>query len=419
MTATVLGRAGKTTGTNKTWFNVQDHTAAGEQKSLDLKTIKWKISIPEDKEHVNLTESDTLPNHEIAKQEELRRLSDFGTYDEVENHGQKTISTRWVITSKEGNTKARLVARGFEENYFIMSDSPTVSKGAMRVFLTVASSKRWKIKTTDIKSAFLQGKQLERDVYLKPPIESKTPDGLIWKLRHGLYGLKDGARQFYLSVHNELTSLGCTQLKFDPAVFIMIKNGHLTGIICSHVDDFLHAGDESFEITMQKLRKRFIAGKIEEGDFQYIGFRMMQGDYGIRLDHSRYMENLEHTHLEPDRTSQKTNQLTMAEQKLYRNLIGQITWAVQGSRPDLAFELIDMSTKLNKATVADLVRAIKAVGRLKQIRPIQLYPPLKGNMAEDWEIFVFTDASLGNINEGKGSVGGYILCYDWFLISCE
>ena len=43
ITVTILGRAGKTTGTNKTWFNVQDHTAASE-KSLDLKTIGWKIS---------------------------------------------------------------------------------------------------------------------------------------------------------------------------------------------------------------------------------------------------------------------------------------------------------------------------------------------------------------------------------------
>ena len=39
----------------------------------------------------------------------------------------------------------------------------------------------------------------------------------------------------------------------------------------------------------------------------------------------------------------------------------------------------------------------------------KLFPPLKENMAEDWEIFVFTDASLGNIKEGKGSVRAYIL----------
>ena len=114
-------------------------------------------------EHVNLRENDTIPNHAIAKHNKLWRLSDFGTYDEVENCSQKTISTRWVITSKEGTTKACLVARGFKETFF----SLTVSKGAMRVFLTVALSKKWKIKMTDIKSAYLQGKQLDCDVFIK------------------------------------------------------------------------------------------------------------------------------------------------------------------------------------------------------------------------------------------------------------
>ena len=94
------------------------------------------------------------------------------------------------------------------------------------------------------------------------------------------------------------------------------KNGHLTGIICSHVNDFLYADDELFEINMQKLREWFIAGKIVDVDFQYIGFQMVQGADGIRLDHSRYMVNLEHNHLEPDRTLQKTDQFIMAEQKI-------------------------------------------------------------------------------------------------------
>lgn len=56
------------------------------------------------------------------------------------------------------------------------SDSPTIGKGAIRMFLSICSSHNWIVKTTDIKSAFLQGK----DVYLKPPKESNTPNGIIW-----------------------------------------------------------------------------------------------------------------------------------------------------------------------------------------------------------------------------------------------
>ena len=144
-----------------------------------------------------------------AKLAELQELQQFNTYDEVKDCGQQTLSTRWVITDKEGQTKARLAVRGFEEEFMMPRHSPTVGKGTMRIFLAISSINNWTIKTTDIKSAFLQGKEIRRDVYIKPPKESGVAKGIIWKLKHGLYGLKDGARQFYLSVKDELLKLGC------------------------------------------------------------------------------------------------------------------------------------------------------------------------------------------------------------------
>ena len=149
--------------------------------------------------------------------------------------------------------------RGFEEKDLeIPRDSPTVGKGAMRLLVSIAVLKNWSLKTTDIKSAFLQGKELEREIYIKPPKESKTPEHLIWKLKHGLYGLKDGARQFYESVKEELMKLGFTQCKLDPAAFYVQKDSRLRGMICCHVDDFLHGGDEYFELLMNKLEKDFV-----------------------------------------------------------------------------------------------------------------------------------------------------------------
>ena len=121
------------------------------------------------------------------------------------------------------------------------------------------------------------------------------------------------------------------------------------------------------------------------------------------------MEKLDHPHIEPQRASQKQEQLNAEEQKLYRKLVGQLNWAVQGSRPDLAFELVNLSTKLKGGSVADLLRAIKNIGILKDIRPVQLFPSLRGKSTEDWEIFVFSDVALGNINSGKGSTGAHII----------
>ncbi|KAL5007820.1 hypothetical protein ScPMuIL_016626 [Solemya velum] len=410
--------------------NLQDKET-DEQKSVNLDSVVWEKVDNEALEEgqVNISElryQQEKPKHDCdsdsevleAKQSELQKLCQFNTYEEVEDHGQKTISTRWILSEKEGKVRARLVSRGFEERLFIPSDSPTVGKGALRIVLTVAAYKVWKIKTTDIKSAFLQGKQLDREVYVKPPTESNTPSGMVWKLRHGLYGLKDGPKQFYLTVREKLIRLGCEQSKLDPAVFTLMENGDMQGIICCHVDDFFHAGNEMFEKMLCRLRTRFLAGKVEEANFKYIGFQIKQNSNGIHLDHSEYMDKLEHSRIDSVHASDRKSTLTEEEQLLYRMLVGQINWAVQGSRPDLAFELVDLSTRLAEASVSDLLRAIKVHGRLKDISPILFFPHLEGIPTNDWEIILFSDAALGNINDGNGSTGARIVWIKDWLGNC-
>ena len=69
-----------------------------------------------------------------TKLKELENWQNNKVYDEVDNEGQDLIPVRWVITEKivEGITKtrARLVARGFEEIKAsnIRKDSPTSGK---------------------------------------------------------------------------------------------------------------------------------------------------------------------------------------------------------------------------------------------------------------------------------------------------
>ena len=311
-----MSRAGKSTGKYKTWYNVRDGN--NEERSIDLGVVEWEkipdteINITSASEKVKSEEKDIT----IAKKNELHKLAEFNTYEKIAECGQRTLSTRWVITNKEGKTKARLVVRGFEEKDLeIPRDSPTVSKGAMRIFLLIAGLEQWTVKTTDIKSALVQGKELEREIYVKPPKESSTPKHKIWKLKHGLYGLKDGARQFYESVKEELLKLGFTQCNLDPAVFYLQERKKLKGIIFCHVDDFLHAGDLRFEKLMERLRARFSAGKVEEKAFKYIGFQIEQLPNSIVLDHSDYINNMKKVTLDPGRASQKNDLLSEKERK--------------------------------------------------------------------------------------------------------
>ena len=112
-----------------------------------------------------------------------------------------------MFTSKDGNAKARLVARGCEDNETnVRTDSPTCSKETIRIALSIAASEKWKCNSLDVKAAFLQGNPLTRDIYVKPPKEAKTQN--IWKLQKAVYGLNEASRHWYDRVQDTLIEMG-------------------------------------------------------------------------------------------------------------------------------------------------------------------------------------------------------------------
>lgn len=87
--------------------------------------------------------------------------------------------------------KARLVARGFEEFLpGIDKDSPTCAHESLRLVLAVLAQKQWELRSMDIKTAFLQGQPIHRDVYVLPPVEANSPPDIVWKLKKCVHGLK-------------------------------------------------------------------------------------------------------------------------------------------------------------------------------------------------------------------------------------
>ena len=109
-------------------------------------------------------------------------------------------------------------------------------------------------------------------------------EGVIWRLKRCLYGLSDTSRQFYLSVREKMLGVGCLRGRVETSLFFYFGGGNnLRGILVSHIDDFLHDGDEFFEKdVMLPLREGFEIGKLEEKSFANVGFQICQEDgYGI------------------------------------------------------------------------------------------------------------------------------------------
>ena len=113
-----------------------------------------------------------------AKLTELEQWKSKQVYKEVEDTGQECVSLCWIIMSKiiknKPGTKAGLCAHGFEEEQNYHTDSPTFSKEGIQILFTLCASRKWLVNSIDIKTAFLQGKDLECTVLVRPPKEVQT-----------------------------------------------------------------------------------------------------------------------------------------------------------------------------------------------------------------------------------------------------
>ena len=227
--AKILGKEGKSTGRNRFSYNVENESQ--EKFGVFLDQVQFEViaenSVSDDThEEVNVVFIPAYRHLEAeviqAKQVELQNWKDMEVYEEVEDQGQKVISTRWVITEKicEGQkgAKARLVSRGFEDEDQVPSDSPTAVKSTLRTVLAATANEGWIIDTIDIKAAFLQSRTINRNVYILLPPEARQ-DGIIWQLKKKVYGLDNASRKRYFSVEDLLLQNDCKQSSLDKALF--------------------------------------------------------------------------------------------------------------------------------------------------------------------------------------------------------
>ena len=406
----VLSRGGKATGKNWAYLNVQDKGEC-QKKGIffDKDVQEWKSL--EEVELSSTPESHHLAQVERAKLTELANWKSFNVYEEIPNEGQSTMSTRWVLTEKmkDGQKiiKARLVARGFEENSEERADSPTANKESLRVFLAMTSTMGWEAKTIDIKAAFLQGEKIQREVLLKPPVEAKAGKK-IWRLKKCVYGLNDAARHWYFSVRKELLSHGCLQSSIDPGLFYYRADGKLQGLFIMHVDDFIWSGTRRFcDEVIEKVRTAFLCGKEADNAFKYIGLDVEHAEDGILLHQHEYTLAMQMIPVSPIRKMRSHDDLNESEKTTLREIIGQLNWISGQSRPDISFEVLDLSVSVKGAQVSHLNQANKIIKKVKGELPKIRFPNLGD--PKDLHIALYSDASYANLSDGVSSAEGYVV----------
>ena len=308
----------------------------------------------------------------------MENLIKYGVFEEVLDEGQNMIGSRWVITMKEKadgqktNYKGRLVARGFQEKEAPQSDSPMMLQESMKMFFSVAANQGFALRSIDIRAAFLQAKELDREFFLKPPKYIKK-EGILWKLKKPLYGLNDASQKFWLKVKMVFSEMGLKRLEGDKAVYYKHDEaGKLHGMVSTHVDDFTLAGKDDFiEHITKEINKALDVSKVEDGMFRFTGIDVKQTENGVVLSMEDYAQSLEEIQIREDRSDEV---LSREEMKLLRKYVGKLNLLAANTRPDLSIYALDLAKKQKVATLKDL-RSINRILKKVQENECKSFSP--------------------------------------------
>ena len=102
----------------------------------------------------------------------------------------------------------------------------------------------------------------------------------------------------------------------------------------------------------------------------------------------------------------KDDLLTKDEQSEMKRRCGQLNWLITHTRPDLSFDLAELSGRTTSLKVNDMTKINKLIGKVKSTSTKIVFPKLYN--ARDVKLAVYADASLGNLPDG-GSQGGHVI----------
>ena len=174
------------------------------------------------------------------------------------------------------------------------------------------------------------------------------------------------------------------------------------------VDDSIHAVTEAFEKkVLNNLQKVFVIGKRAETSFKCIGLNTSYHTNHIEICQKDYADSIKYITISQQRKSEKFHLLNSDEEHILRKVIGQANWLASQTRPDISFDVLNLSCDINKnPVVSHLIEANKMILKIKNKESKLVFPNL--GTVDDLKIVAFTDA-YANLPDGTSSAGGYVI----------
>ena len=124
------------------------------------------------------------------------------------------------------------------------------------------------------------------------------------------------------------------------------------------------------------------------------------------IDQINYLKSVDYIAISNDRKNREDDLLCKEETDKLRTLVKQLCWITGQTRPDLAFEVCQLSSILNHSKVYDILKAKKLFLKARK-ENILLRFELPGPI-EYFKIVCCSDSSSGNLKDG-GLQGGFLI----------
>ncbi|XP_071681692.1 uncharacterized mitochondrial protein AtMg00810-like [Lolium perenne] len=298
-------------------------------------------------------------------------------------HGRNIIDCKWVykVKRKADGTidryKARLVAKGFKQLYGVDYEdtfSPVVKSATIRLVLSLAVSRNWKLRQLDVKNAFLHG-VLEEEVYMRQPP-----------------GYVDSSRSDYVC-------------KLQKALYVS-------------------SSDTAVDALLHDLGMAFALKDLGELHF-FLGIEVRKVTDGIVLSQEKYANDLlSRVNMKmckpvdtPLSTSEKLSitdgdVLSDEDSTRYMSIVGALQY-ITLTRPDIAYSVNKVCQFLHAPTTVHWT----AVKRILRYLRGTIYVGLRLSKSESIHVSAFSDADWAGCPDDRRSTSGFAVFFGSNLIS--
>ena len=323
---------------------------------------------------------------------------------ECYDSGKTPIDCMWVYDCKVDSTtqsfqlwKARLVGRGDQMVYlrgYTTTYSGVVRHGTWRLYLALCALLGLVLTGADVSTAYLHAPLRDHVVWMRQPkgfVQKVDGKDALCRLQMAIYGLKQSAREWAITVISWLTTWGFKQCVSDRYLFVCVQ-GASTLLLLIWVDDifmghndaglrgrFMEAFKERFRVKdLGPLRQALgasVAQSVPEG---WVTFSLEKyiSDLGRRFD---LFDNVAWADIPVPVAMAKeclrstpTDAEVVATLDTYGVLVGSIVFIATFARPDVAFSAHFLSTFLIRPGPVHLRLARRVLGYLSRTRALAI-----------------------------------------------